>query len=111
MYDASNAYAWGDVVKMPVSGNIYICNAINGAPIGYGPEEPFTTLYWDACVDIVDPTGAINRIDPYLEKVKSICTDCGINIDIPEINQETSAAVNDGSSMGGNSFNNRRSRS
>lgn len=101
VYDASNAYAWGDVVKMPVSGNIYICNAINGAPIGYGPEEPFTTLYWDVCVDIVDPTGAINRIDPYLEKVKSICTDCGINIDIPEINQETSVAVNDGSSMGG----------
>jgi hypothetical protein len=90
----------GDIIKMPVSGNIYISTAVNGI-IGVSPEDPWTTQFWDVCTDVVDPTGAINRIDPYLEKVKNICTDCGINIDIPEVNQETSVVVNTVASMGG----------
>lgn len=100
MYSGTQSYTWGDVVKMPVSGNIYICTAINGLIPGFSPEEPFNTQFWDVCTDVVDPTGSINRIDPYLEKAKNICTDCGINIDIPEI-EESSEITEEGSSMGG----------
>lgn len=100
MYSDTQSYTWGDVVKMPVSGNIYICTAINGLIPGISPEDPFTTQFWDVCRDVVDPTGSINRIDPYLEKAKNICTDCGINIDIPEIT-ESSEVTEEGSTMGG----------
>jgi hypothetical protein len=80
IYDSGQTYVWGDLVQSPETGNIYVM--IGEDPVtGNGPEEPGNTIRWKICNDTLPPSDVVNRLDPFLAKVKDICLDCGINIE------------------------------
>lgn len=80
IYSATATYVWGDIVKSPDTDNIY--TVISQTPItGVGPEDPNTTDKWQICLNTSLPSSIINRLDPYLAKVKDICRDCGIDVE------------------------------
>ena len=102
IYSDAVTYQWGDVVKSPTTGNIYVM--INTSPVlASDPEDPYTTDDWKICTDALAPADNVNRLDPLLAKVKDICKDCGIVIDSPTITQ--SEEVQDSTTtMGGSTI-------
>jgi len=99
IYDDTQTYVWGDIVQSPETGNIYV--VISETPItGNGPEEPGNTDKWKVCNDVLPPADVVNRLDPFLAKVKDICLDCGINIEQP-VETESVPLEDNGTSIGG----------
>lgn len=99
IYSNSQSYVWGDVVQSPDTGYIYIVTS--EAPIkGVNPEEPGNTDKWKVCNDTFPPADVVNRLDPFLAKVKDICLDCGINIEQP-VETESVPLEDNGTSIGG----------
>jgi hypothetical protein len=99
IYNPSETYSWGDVVKSPTTGRIYVVTATSSTP-GDGPEDPNTTSDWKVCTDTLLPGDVVNRLDGFLAKVKDICLDCGISIE-QVANAEPAELVDRGTSIGG----------
>ena len=99
IYDDAVTYQWGDVVKSPATGNIYVM--INTSPVlASDPEDPYTTDDWRICTDTLVPAENVNRLDPILAKVKDICRECGISIDSP-ITERSQTVEDNSTTIGG----------
>ncbi len=77
IWSATAAYQWGDVVKHPVSNDIYTM-ILGIYAIGSDPETEAGEPFWEYCREPLQFIDTTNRLDSYLAFVKDECKDCGI---------------------------------
>jgi hypothetical protein len=77
IWSATASYQWGDVVKHPVSNDIYTM-ILGIYAIGSDPETEAGEVYWEYCREPFQFIDTTNRLDSYLAFVKDECKDCGI---------------------------------
>ena len=79
IWDATTAYLWGDVVKHPVSEDIYVMTylpAQGSYVVGSDPETEDGLIYWEYCKEPFQFTDITNRLDPYIAFIRKECKDC-----------------------------------
>jgi len=77
IWSATAGYQWGDVVKHPVSDNIYTM-ILGIYAIGSDPETIIGDPYWEYCRSVDAPSDNTNRLDKYMAYINENCKDCNL---------------------------------